>query len=98
MAKGSNKPIGERHMLLPVSQELLDAHETLVAKRTFTIILRSKALNDLSITVGDLVQVNAKRENQKRVKWLCPRAILPIDTTARIITVPGTNGKKGCCL
>lgn len=69
LAKGYARPIQNEVIPKQLPQELVDAHQTLLAKRKLTLILRSKTFAESPIAVGDLVQILIKKEHEKRGKW-----------------------------
>jgi len=94
LAKGFTRPIitHSRPTILP--SEILTAHEKLIAKRKLMQILRSKTVAEPSISVGDIVEVFIKRENEKRGKWTSPKPVISVDADTFSVTVPGKNGRK----
>ena len=96
LAKGYSRPLESGVIPKSLSQDLIDAHQTLLAKRKLTLILRSKTFDEIPIAVGDLVQVFIKKQNQKRGKWSQNKPVLAYDFPNRTITVPGSNGRKIC--
>lgn len=92
LAKGYTRPInkGVRPKILP--EEIVTAHEALIAKRKLTLILRSRSTLDTPVSVGDMVQVFIKRDHEKRGKWTSPKLVLSYDKSSGIVTVPGTSG------
>lgn len=93
LAKGFTKPLDEKDGLNVISNDLIDAHDTIKAKRKLNLILRSNALTEPQVGVGDLVEVFIKRQHEKRGKWSPPRVVLSYDPSSRTITVPGSHGK-----
>lgn len=87
-AKGYTRPIHGKHPMMLVP-ELREAHDKLLAKRKLTLILRSKAVKNLPIHVGDTVQVFIKHQNEKRGKWSDDKPVLSYDHQSRTVTVPG---------
>lgn len=94
MAKGYTKPISSDSSCAPVHEEIIRAHDILVAKRKLNKILPSKSTADPKVQPGDLVQVFVRKEKEKRGKWLSARAVLSTDVTAGSVTVPDSNGKN----
>ena len=58
------------------------------------LILRSKAVNEVPLTVGEAVEVYQKKEHEKRDKWSDFRPILSINHDARSLKVPGRRGRE----
>lgn len=52
-----------------VTTEMRTAHDKLVAKRKPTSILRSKAVKDPTIKIGDIFQIFLKTQNARRKTW-----------------------------
>lgn len=65
VTKGYTRPIDANKFLLPVPDELRSAHEELLAKRKLAKLLRSKAVKDLPVKVGDLIQVFIKQDKER---------------------------------
>lgn len=78
LAKGYTRPLCH----LPVQgipQDILDAQNELQAKRKLNNILRSNAVVDKPVHVGDLVQFYTRLEHQKRGTWSYPQPVLQYD-------------------
>ena len=96
LAKGYSRPIeaGAKPKLL--SLDIVDAYQTLFAKRKLTLILRSKTIEETPIAVGDMVQIFVKDSKEKRGKWSQSMPVLSYDLSNRTVTVPGSKGRKVC--
>lgn len=92
LAKGYTKPIDDSFFPQGVSEDIVAAHEELVAKRKLTLLLRSKATQNPLIKSGDLVQVYYKDRSERRGKWSSPRTVLSFDPVSGIVSIPGSNG------
>ena len=95
MAKCFTKPVSKSASILPIDPDpdLVEAQLQLEAKRKMTRILHTKAISEVQVAVGDLVEVFVKREKEKRGKWLTPRSVLSIDRASGSLTVPGAHGR-----
>lgn len=67
--------------------ELLVSKDTLIAKKTQTVILRSRALRDIVIKPGDVWQVYVKLDKYKSCKVLISRKALTVELLAGTVTV-----------
>lgn len=72
--------------------EVYDAYENLNTKRKMALILKSKSIAEISVKVGDAVEV-CQRNLEKRGKWSLPKIVTAVDHDARTMRVPG-KGKK----
>ena len=77
-----------------VPDDVINARDTLIAKRKLNLILRSKLTSEILVEIGDAVQVFIKLENEKRGNWSNPKPILEYDKPSGTVIVPGTNGHK----
>lgn len=93
LAKGYTRPIASAHNPYKVSGEIIDANETLLAKRKLAKILRSKALVEPLVTIGDMIDVFIKLENEKRGKWFSSKIVLAYDHESGIETLAGAASK-----
>ena len=93
LAKGYTRPIDKKVVPSLIPDELLKAHEVLIAKRKLNLILRSKPTKDVPLSVGDQVQIFIKLPNEKRGKWSGSRPVLSYDISSGIVTVPGSRGR-----
>lgn len=57
-------------------------------------ILKSKAITEIPISTGDMVEIYSKKDFEKRGQWSIPKKVLSVDQNARIVTVAGKNGKS----
>lgn len=78
-ANGFSRPFAPGEKPISMDDELLLAHEELIARREMTQILRSHFLKQFDFKTGDLVQVYVRHSHQKRRKWLSSRQIISID-------------------
>lgn len=92
LAKGYTRPIADTG-LHPLPQEIQDAHQELIAKRKLNAILRSHAVTEPSIKVGDVVQIFVHHEHQKRGTWSEAQPVLKYDPKSRTVTVAGSKGR-----
>ena len=93
LAKGYTRPIQSGEYPATVPEEIVNAHDQLLAKRKLTRILRSKACTESAIQTGDLVQIYIKEQHAKRGNWSSPKVVLSIDKPSGTITVPGRKGR-----
>ncbi len=70
-AKGYTRPIYSGSPAFEIPTEIVNAHNTLLAKRKLTLILRSKSVQRHHLSEGDLVQIYVKQLNSKRGKMVC---------------------------
>lgn len=75
LAKGYTLPLTGDRALLSVPTELIEAHNVLKAKRKLNLILRSKAIELPSVSVGDLVDIFVKLNHQKWGRWIGPKKV-----------------------
>lgn len=94
LAKGYTRPIESGVLQRGLPAYIVSAHDTLVAKRKLTKILRSKTTQDEHVSPGDMVEVFIKRENEKRGKWSAAKPVLEFDAASGIVILPGTIGHK----
>lgn len=81
-----------------ILSEVFDAQIELAAKHKLVHILRSRPTKDIPISVGDLVKVYVKHEDEKRGKWFFLRTVLSFDRTSWTITVSSGNGETVCAV
>ena len=93
MAKGFTKPVVSDAQARPLHPDLMNAQLQLEAKRKFTRILRSKAIDNTPVAIGDLIEVFVRHGKNKKGKWLSPRCVLSIDPRSGSLTVPGSSGR-----
>lgn len=67
--------------------------KSLWQKGKLNILLRSKPIRELPISVGDKVQIYVREEKQKRGTWSPSVPVINYDYKSRTITVPGAIGK-----
>lgn len=92
LAKGFTNPVASKPQECIVPDDVRDARDKMQARRKLALILRSKAVQELPISVGDMVEIFQKREHEKRGKWAAAKPILSVNHDARSITVPGKSG------
>ena len=63
-AKGYSRPILSGHSKI-ITEEVKKEHENFLAKRKFTLILRSKATSELVFSVDDTIHVLIKSQQNK---------------------------------
>lgn len=93
MAKGYTKPVMCKTALSEVPDDDIDAHEKLRPRHKLALILKSKAVKEIPIQVGDLVEVYQKKQHEKSDKWSVPKPVISVDHAARSVTVPGSNNR-----
>ncbi len=93
-AKGYTRPICSGKMPVAIPQEVLDAQKERIAKRKLNLILRSKAVQDITLEIGDIVQVFLKQSGEKRGKWSDPKTVIDFNSKSGIVTVPGSRGQS----
>lgn len=91
MAHGFTRPLNGS--VQKIGDDIIDAQNTLEAKRKLTKILRTKSTHDTIISAGDLVEIFIKIGKQKRGKWSSPRTVLNFDPESWTVTVPSSNGR-----
>lgn len=92
LAKGYTRPI-VTGSFFHVPDDVRAAHQELIAKRKLNKILRSNAVKDTPVKVGDMVEVFIRLDNQKRGKWSQPKPVLKYDLPSRTVTVSGAKGR-----
>ena len=92
MAKGYTRPI-VHGTLVQLPEEIRVAHYELLAKRKLDLILRSNAVRDKPLSVGDIGNVHVKHDSQKRGAWSQAKPVLHFDVSSQTVTVPGAKGK-----
>ena len=73
--------------------DVFESHKKLQAQRKLNIILRSNAISDSPIQVGDSVQLYIPGSHGKKGKLLLPRPVTSYDLKSRNVTVPGSNNR-----
>ena len=96
LARGYTRPIVVGSVPHKIPDELNEAHEKLLAKRKLTKMLRSKTFDEPPISIGDMVEIYIKKQNEKRSKWSGPKPVLKFDPVSGTVTVPGQNGRQVC--
>ena len=76
-----------------IPEDVIEAHENLIAVRKLNAILRSKATIDKSIKIGDVVEVYRKQSHTKRGRWSQPTPVLAYNPSNQSITVTGPHGR-----
>lgn len=71
-AKGFRSPVAAKPSDTVVPDDIRDARNQLQARRKFALILRSKAVKEVPLSVGDLVEVYQKKEHEKRGEMVRP--------------------------
>ena len=94
MAKGFCNPVAAKPIDTVVPDDVRDARDQLQARRKLALILRSKAVTEIPLSVGDVVEVYQKKEHETRGKWSDPRPIISINHDARSLIVPGRRGRE----
>lgn len=94
LAKGFTNPVASTPHACIVPDDVREARDKMQARRKLALILRSKAVQELPISVGDMVEVFQKKAHEKRGKWTREKPILSINHNARSICVPGKAGRQ----
>lgn len=76
LAKRFTKPVNSKPAELCVPINVIDAREQLQARRKLALIMRSKALTEVPVAIGDSVEIFQKKEKEKRGKWSQPKTVL----------------------
>lgn len=71
-AKGFRSPVAAERSDTVVPDDIRDARDQLQARRKLALILRSKAVKEVPLSVGDLVEVYQKKEHEKRGEMVRP--------------------------
>lgn len=66
---------------------------TLSAKSKLAHFMSYKPITDISLSVGDLVDIYTRLEIQKSRKCSSPRSVLAFDRAAWTVSVPVTHGR-----
>ncbi len=93
LAKGYTRPVLHGKTPMRVPEEIISAHEQLLAKRKLTLIMRFKSTKDSIVRPGDMIQVDVKKDSAKRGKWLSPRPVLHYHPESFTVTIPGERGR-----
>lgn len=91
-ANGFARPPAPGEKAIPVYDNLLLAHQELMARSNLTCILRAHSLKPFDFKRGYLVQIYVHHSHEKRGKWLSLRHILAIGNEPGLLTVPGLSG------
>ncbi len=91
LAKGFTKPIMNEPIDNLIPDDIIESHEKLQARRKLVLILKSNAIQELPIHIGDLVEVYVKKDHEKRGSWSTPKPVLSVNHEARSVTVPGKD-------
>ena len=75
-----------------MSQDARLAHGELIARRKLNKILRTNAIKETAVRVGDMVQVFIRTDNEKRGNRLLPETVLSYGIACRTLTVSGARG------
>lgn len=92
LAKTLTKPVNSKPVDIVILAEVLEAHGQHQARRRLALKLRSKAVTENLMSIGDFIKIFQKRDDIKRGKCSGPKIVLSINPTARSIMVPGLNG------
>lgn len=90
LAKGYTKPVDKKPDELP--NDIIQAYNNIQSRRKLALILRSKAVKEIPLSIGDSIEVYRKIDKQKRGSWI-PKTIMKLDHQSRTIVVPGKKGK-----
>ena len=94
LAKSFSKSISGKPIDNIIPDDVRNARDQLRARRKLALILRSKAVTEEPISIGDLVEIYQKKEHEKRGKWSAPKPVISVNTNAHSVTVPGRNGRN----
>lgn len=61
-----------------------------------SLILKSKPLSEILLSVADMVETYSVTKFDKPGKWSEPKKILSIDESSRTITASGKSGNEIC--
>lgn len=93
MAKVFTKQITSQAMRTTVAEEMVIVREKLKSRSKMELILKSKALKELPVHVGDCVEIHQKSQHEKRGKSSNPKPILSLNYEGRSVMVLGKNIK-----
>lgn len=68
LAEGFYNPVAANTIDIVVLDDVRDACDQLQARRKLALILRSKAVTEVPLSIGDVVEVYKKKEHEKRGK------------------------------
>ena len=94
LAKGFSCPVAGKPIDTVVPYNIPVARDQLKARRKLALILLSKAVTEVPLTVGDTVEVYQKRDYEKRCKWSHHKPILSVNQSVRSVNVPGRQGRE----
>lgn len=94
LAKGFTHPTTSNPLDLTVPDDVRQSCDELPLRRKLDLILKSKDLHKVPLSVGDIVEIYQKHKNEKRGKWSEAKPILSVDKPARVIKVPGKNDRE----
>lgn len=77
-----------------IGDDMIGAHDELVARRKFNLILLSPCSLSPRPISGDYFEVLVRLKTKKGEKWLSPRDITKIDYDADVPTAPGRAGRS----
>ena len=89
MEKGFTKPLDNNPERNVIPDDVLEAHDALQARRKLLLILKSKAVKELTVKVGDPLEIYSKQQHEKRGTWSAAKPILSVHKESRSVTVPG---------
>lgn len=95
LTKGYTRPISAGSFPKSFPSDILKAHDDLVPAMKLNRILNSKSVQNLPISIGDLVQLYMKEYNQKQGKWSFSKVVLSYDRDTNTVTVPDRHDKEG---
>lgn len=78
----------------PISDYVVNAQAQLQARRKLAIILKSKSIEEISVTAGDLIEVFSKTGMDKKGNWSVPKTVSSVDKKGRSVTVSAKRGKR----
>lgn len=92
LAKGYTRPFaGKSPIQIPA--DVRETYCELRVKCKLNNILRSKAIINMHVNFGDVVQIFARLQSEKRGSWYDPIPVLKFDASSETITVAGKNGR-----
>ena len=93
LARCFSKPIATKPIDNLIHDDVLNARDQFQARHKLALILSSKAVTEVPLPPGDLVEVYQKRDHEKRGKWSAPKSVTSVNHEARSVTVPCKNGR-----
>lgn len=73
LAKGYTRPLMSKANEIP--PDIVEAQQNLNAKRKLTLILKSKSVSEIPVSVGDMVETYSVTKSDKRGHWSEPKKV-----------------------